>query len=48
LSQITRRHLLAGAAAAAALAAMPAAAIADVVETPFPLPPYVDRQTFFF
>lgn len=36
---LTRRHLLAGAAATAAVAAMPASAIAEVV-TPTPLPAF--------
>jgi hypothetical protein len=45
---LTRRKILAGAAATAAVAAMPASAIAEAArERPFPAPPYVDRQSFF-
>lgn len=44
---ITRRHLLAGAAATAACAVMPAAAaIEAVVVHEWPIAP-IDRQTFF-
>ncbi|WP_038965551.1 hypothetical protein [Bradyrhizobium diazoefficiens] len=43
MSSLTRRLILAGAASAAAVAAVPSAAIVDA----FPSPPYVDRQRFF-
>ena len=43
MPDLTRRHLLAGAAATAAVAAMPPAAIIE----PFQAPPYVDGQRFF-
>lgn len=47
MTSISRRYVLAGAAATVA-AAMPVVAIAEAAqETPFPKPPYVDRQAFF-
>ncbi|MET4476676.1 hypothetical protein [Bradyrhizobium sp. F1.13.3] len=47
--QLTRRHLLGRAGVTAACAAMPGAAVIGVAveKRSFPLPPYVDRQTFF-
>jgi hypothetical protein len=48
MTELSRRQIIAGAAASAAVAAMPAAAIAETTpETAWPAPPYVDRQTHF-
>jgi hypothetical protein len=45
---LSRRQIIAGAAASAAVAALPAAAIAEAAqEIRWPAPPYVDRQTHF-
>ncbi|MBN9007158.1 MAG: hypothetical protein J0H40_17305 [Rhizobiales bacterium] len=44
---MNRREIVVGVAVAAAVAAMPAVAITKVSdEAPFPLPPYIGRQTF--